>query len=164
MFEIVRLSSGNDARIMSISNEFEPGLGVISHDFLDLFARYPATWLNFGNIEKGDGYFTAYIIRDPVLDTYMVYQANKWHHICFAYSSQESRISYVKDGKVTNINQIEKRIEHLALPEDLLDLIFVGRCPESTKYCSVHSGEFTDINFWNKALNVQEMIAWTNCS
>ena len=45
----------------------------------------------------------------------------------------------------------------------MLDSIYVGRCVSDSEYCSVHSGSFTDVNIWNRALSVDEMIRWTNC-
>ena len=50
------------------------------------------------------------------------------------------------------------------VPEDLLNSIYVGRCSSDTTFpCSIHSGSYTDLNIWNRALSVDEMISWTNC-
>ena len=72
-------------------------------------------------------------------------------------------IVYYKDGRVTNINNIDEDMKNATVPEDVLDSIYVGRCARDTKYCSIHSGSFTDLNIWNRAMSVDEMIDWTNC-
>ena len=54
-------------------------------------------------------------------------------------------------------------MKNATVPEDLLDSIYVGRCARDTNYCSIHSGSYTDLNIWNRALSVDEMISWTNC-
>ena len=64
---------------------------------------------------------------------------------------------------MTNINHVDESVRNAQVPEDLLDSIYVGRCVSDTEYCSVHSGSFTDVNIWNRALSVDEMIRWTNC-
>ena len=72
-------------------------------------------------------------------------------------------IIYHKDGRVSNINNFDEDMKNATVPEDLLDSIYVGRCASNTKYCSIHMGSFTDLNIWNRALTVDEMISWTNC-
>ena len=50
---------------------------------------------------------------------------------------------------------------------NFLNSIYVGRCAGNLSYfdqpCSMHFGHITDINIWNKALTLEEMIGWTNC-
>ena len=72
-------------------------------------------------------------------------------------------ILYQKDGRVTKINNVDENMKNATVPEDLLDSIYVGRCVRDTKYCSIHLGSFTDLNIWNRAMSVDEMINWTNC-
>ena len=72
-------------------------------------------------------------------------------------------IVYYKDGRVTNINNIDEDMKNATVPEDVLDSIYVGRCVGDKRYCSSHLGSFTDLNIWNRALTVDEMISWTNC-
>jgi hypothetical protein len=67
-----------------------------------------------------------------------------------------------KDGRVTNIDNVDENMKNATVPEDLLDSIYVGRCA-SNMYCSIHSGSYTDLNIWNRAMSVDEMISWTNC-
>ena len=55
-------------------------------------------------------------------------------------------------------------MKNATVPEDLLDSIYVGRCSSDTTHqCSIHSGSYADLNIWNRALSVDEMISWTNC-
>ena len=70
----------------------------------------------------------------------------------------------MQDGQITNINHVDEKISNLKVPTNLLDMIYVGRCEVETKSCSDHSGDFTDINIWDRSLSVDEMIGWTNCS
>ena len=70
----------------------------------------------------------------------------------------------LQDGQITNINHVDEKISNLKVPTNLLDMIYVGRCEVETKSCSDHSGDFTDINIWDRALSIDEMIGWTNCS
>ena len=70
----------------------------------------------------------------------------------------------VKDGIVTNVNgSYTEDLGKLELPEELLDMIYIGRCADGTEKCSMHSGTFTDFNLWNQAFTDQEMVNWTNC-
>ena len=63
-FNFKRLSSGNKARIFAIANPYVPKPGEWTKDFLYMYARYPATWFNFGYMEKGNGYFTGRVFKD----------------------------------------------------------------------------------------------------
>ena len=44
-----------------------------------------------------------------------------------------------------------------------LDTIYVGRCVDEQQSCSLHFGDITDVNMWNKALLEDDMKKWTNC-
>ena len=68
-----------------------------------------------------------------------------------------------KDGRVTTINHVDENVRNVLVPEDMLDSIYVGRCFSDTEYCSIHNGSFTDVNIWNRAFSINEMIRWTNC-
>ena len=63
--------------------------------FLKLFARYPATWFKFGN-----PYLSSWIIYDPALNDYGLWNINTWHHICFSYRKLDSYTSFVKVSKI----------------------------------------------------------------
>ena len=68
---------------------------------------------------------------------------------------------------MTNINHVDKDAKNVTVPKDLLDSIYIGQyhsVSETEKYgYSVYSGSFTDVNIWNRALSIDEMINWTNC-
>ena len=68
---------------------------------------------------------------------------------------------------MTNINHIDKDAKNVTVPKDLLDSIYIGQyhsVSETEKYgYSVYFGSFTDVNIWNRALSIDEMINWTNC-
>ena len=61
------------------------------------------------------------------------------------------------------MDRVDKRIKDARLNPNFLDTIFVGRCADDKRTCSLHSGDITDINIWNTALTIKEMIEWTNC-
>ena len=68
---------------------------------------------------------------------------------------------------MTNLNHIDEDLKNVTVPKDLLDSIYIGQyhsVSETEKYgYPVHFGSFTDVNIWNKALGIDEMINWTNC-
>ena len=76
-------------------------------DFLRMYARYPQTWINFGNHEHGIGSKASWILRDPATNSYLIWRTNKWHHICFSYSKSNSFVSFVKVRYNARPNQIE---------------------------------------------------------
>ena len=58
------------------------------------------------------------------------------------------------------------------LPNDILDMIYLGRISEldteiidlgTSKSITSYPDQITDFNLWNKSLKIDEMIEWTNC-
>ena len=68
---------------------------------------------------------------------------------------------------MTNINHVDKNAKNATVPTDLLDSIYIGQLQDVSQAekfgYPVHFGSFTDVNIWNRALNIDEMINWTNC-
>ena len=64
--------------------------------FQRIYAKYPQTWLNFGNDENGTGYKSSWILRDLHKDTYLMWKTDTWHHICFSYSKPTSNVTLIK--------------------------------------------------------------------
>ena len=64
---------------------------------------------------------------------------------------------------MTNINFVDERLKNVEVPSNFLDIIYVGRCADNSSDCSQHSGDITDVNIWNRALSMDEMLGWTNC-
>ena len=64
---------------------------------------------------------------------------------------------------MTNIDFVDERLKNVKVPSNFLDIIYVGRCADNSSDCSLHSGDITDVNIWNRALSMEEMIGWTNC-
>ena len=85
---IRRLHNDNFAKLLIIQNT--------EYEFFRLNARYPETWLKFGNSNKGNGFKGSWILYDPLENDYLTWRLNKWHHICFSYSKQASHISLVR--------------------------------------------------------------------
>ena len=88
-----RLGSGGSARILVIGNSNYP-----SRDFLRIYASYPETWFGYGNHEKGTGHKGSWLLKDSVKDTsgFLIWKTYVWHHICFAYETSSSKISFIK--------------------------------------------------------------------
>ena len=57
---------------------------------------------------------------------------------------------------------MDERLKNVELPSDFLDMIYVGTC-YNDEICSLHNGEITDVNIWNRALTLEEIIGWTDC-
>ena len=59
---------------------------------------------------------------------------------------------------MTNINHSDKDLTDLEIPSNFLDIIHIGRSTVHFDY-----GNITDVNIWNRALTLDEMLGWTNC-
>ena len=81
----------------------------------------------------------------------------------FKYKKKSKAHFFSKDGQVTNIDFVDERLKNVKVPSNFLDIIYVGRCADNSSDCSLHSGDITDVNIWNRALSMEEMIGWTNC-
>ncbi len=67
---------------------------------------------------------------------------------------------------MTNINHIDEDLKNVTVPKDLLDSIYIGQFVGSATEVfgvPVHFGSFTDVNIWNRALSIDEMMNLTNC-
>ena len=76
-----------------------------------IYAKYPQTWLNFGNDENGTGYKSSWILRDLHKDTYLMWKIDTWHHICFSYSKPTSKVTLIK-VRIINKTCINGHIRH----------------------------------------------------
>lgn len=145
----------NRPRILDIVNPNHP-----SQSFLEINAGYPYSWWRLGNYEKGNESFSNWIVKDPVTNGFSVWTANLWHHLCVAYSKDESKVMLVKDGKVYK-NDIDPRLKNVEVPSKVLESIYFGRCKDNG--CSDHVGSVTDFNLWDFAYSVDQMVKWTTC-
>jgi hypothetical protein len=68
---------------------------------------------------------------------------------------------------LTKKDHIDEDVKNVTVPKDLLDSIYIGQyhsVSETEKFgYPVHFGLFTDVNIWNRALSIDEMLNWTNC-
>ena len=135
-------------------------------EFLGVSIRYKesGSYPRFGDREEGPGYFFNWVLKDPETNEFNIWSTYRWHHVCFAFNKNTSHVAWVKDGKITNINFVYKNVEKYKLPDDFLDMIYIGRCDEQRRDCSAHSGNISDVNIWNRAMTIEEMINWTDCS
>ena len=65
------------------------------YNFFHLHAAYPETWFVFGNSNLGKGFKSSWILKDSLRNSYLIWRLNRWHHICFSYSKQDSRVGFV---------------------------------------------------------------------
>ena len=84
---ISKLAQDNSAKLIIIQNK--------KYEFFHLRAKYPETWFTFGNSNFGRGFKGSWILYDPLRNGYLLWILNKWHHICFSYSKQDSRVGFV---------------------------------------------------------------------
>ena len=87
-FNLKRLGNFKNPRY---SNDFTPLILIRSSKenlFLGIFTGYPESFYMFEDAFKA--------LRDPVSDSYFIWNVYTWHHICFTYSDQDSQIRLVK--------------------------------------------------------------------
>ena len=103
---------GNNAFLIDIVPKI-----IGSRDFFWFKINYPASWWGFGNSEKGvgnivkhvfifevaqfhvSGYFSNWILQDPITDSFGIWHTYSWHHICITYDSTQSHITIAKVTK-----------------------------------------------------------------
>ena len=64
---------------------------------------------------------------------------------------------------MTNINHSDKDLTDLEIPSYFLDIIHIGRSTIEGAKLHFDYGNITDVNIWNRALTLDEMLGWTNC-
>ena len=84
-FNYKRFGIWNEAVIWKIK---EPGLLILS-------ARYPATWLHFGNNHRPNAH-SNWVLQDPNTNDFNMWRMNTWHSLCIAYNKKTSHIAVVK--------------------------------------------------------------------
>ena len=92
-FNFQRLGESHLAGILTIHNSKS---NAEFPDFLRIYAKYPYTWLNFGNDESGAGFKSSWLLEDTFKDTYFFWRTNIWHHICFSYAKSTSHVILIK--------------------------------------------------------------------
>ena len=84
-----------DARILTIPN---PKIIDNSRLFLKTYVRYGATWFDFGNYEKVNG-FSSFVIGDVYKDDFQIWSIDRWHHVCLAFDKNNFKVIFVKVRK-----------------------------------------------------------------
>ena len=84
-----------DARIITIPN---PKIVDLSRLFLKTYARYDATWFDFGNYEKVNG-FSSFVIKNVYRDDFQIWSIDRWHHMCLAFDKKTFKVILVKVRK-----------------------------------------------------------------
>ena len=64
--------------------------------FLWFRIMYPNTWFGFGRYDKGRGYYSSWVLKDPKTQNYNIWFANRWHHVCIAFDAKRSHIAVIK--------------------------------------------------------------------
>ena len=63
-----------------------------------------------------------------------------------------------------NINASQPNLVDTVIPPDFLTKFHLGRCAFSYKGgCTTPGGQLTDLNIWDRALSMEDVIAWTSC-
>ena len=125
------------------------------------------------------------LLKDPIKDTFEIWYANKWQHLCMAYDLANNSLSIIKvrdhtifkiifqqmhalyytilisfkDGQLTNINMTDADLTNATKKVDISDKIYVGRCANSdlNSKCSSHGGAITGNAYLN--LNIAAYLA-----
>ena len=63
--------------------------------FVRLRAEYEGTWFHLGNYERQNA-FSNWVLFEPPDNFYLIWSANKWHHLCFAFEKSTSFVTLVK--------------------------------------------------------------------
>ena len=82
---------GKKSRLFDFGKE-----GGYTKDFLWFRIGYPATWFGFGNKKEGKGYVSSWVLQDPKTESYNIWYANRWHHVCIAFDAKRSHIAVIK--------------------------------------------------------------------
>ncbi len=71
---------------------------------------------------------------------------------------------YYKDGKPLNVNYADDGLSQMAIPDDMLTHVYLGRCSHNySNHCSLLGGQISDFNVWDRALSEEEAKDWTSC-
>ena len=137
--------------------KWRSGGNNVNGDYAFMEAQHPTTFFGFGN-EK------TLLARDPDRTDFEIWTSNRWAHFCLAYEKKNGLLQFVKDGKLMIVNYAKGQLNELNFPRDVMSYIYIGKCAfEFQGSCTGPEGELSDFNMWNKALSVQEMIAFTSC-
>ena len=82
---------GKKSRLFDFGKE-----GGYTKDFLWFRIGYPATWFGFGNKKEGKGYVSSWVLQDPKTESYNIWYANRWHHVCIAFDAKRSHLAVIK--------------------------------------------------------------------
>ena len=63
--------------------------------FLAILAGYPNSKMFLGYHNNGKHSYISSSLRDPLSDSNIIWKLFTWHHICFSYSKQNSKIIFV---------------------------------------------------------------------
>ncbi|XP_059095252.1 uncharacterized protein LOC131890013 isoform X2 [Tigriopus californicus] len=121
---------------------------------------WPRSFFIFG-IREHQG---SWILTDGESGSSEIFKTHEWNHVCFSFDYHTKIVRLGVNGRFTNVNGVDHRLEKIKLPSDLLQKIYLGRCPWNfTDPCSKHNGMFTDFNLWDRPLSPKEILDWTGC-
>ena len=117
---------------------------------------YQYFWARMGYQETFWGFADFnWILKDPIQDSFRIWAANRWHHICIALDKRTKHFVVVKDGYVTSINVTIQDWDLSGISSQFLSQLHVG---ESESYKKLSS-----VNAWDYALSIDDMKDWTGC-
>ncbi len=69
------------------------------------FAGYQMSFMGFGNSDSR-GSVPSWIMKDKEEEDFLTWTANRWHHICYAYTATTSWIQLIKVGSIESMQII----------------------------------------------------------
>lgn len=55
-------------------------------------------------------------------------------------------------------------LTEVQIPDDFLSKLYLGRCSYDIRHvCSSPESQYTDLNVWDRMLNMEELVSWTTC-
>lgn len=80
-----------------------------------------------------------------------IWRPNHWTSWCFSFNPTNHFVALIIDGKKTNIFHHDKKLRKVRLPEDFLDLIYLGMCNwDKGMTCAGDSTSVANFNIWNR--------------
>jgi len=93
----------------------------------------------------------------------IIWSPMQWNHFCFTYDGKAKRVSIVANGGQAVVNRTDEQLPEDALREDFFSLLWAGKNSETFGGAKSLVGEISDVNGWDRALSVEEMVQWTKC-
>ena len=124
--------------------------------------------LLWGHMDYKDSFFgfanSNWVVKDLQSNNFLIWTANRWHHVCFSFNRQTNRLLLVKDGQKTSVNYVKKNLNLTHLNSEILNHIIVGQSGwQNIMDYSYNFKQISDIHIWDLGLTGAQMESWTSC-